>query len=159
MNPNNLVGSVSFNDLILWVLGLGSVIAIADFVGLLPPSVAKWLARNRLEATLQALRKLGVRACWNEATGTVSLVDRTLDAAGIKEPAYKQRLRDILAQNTFSGAVVIGGTRSFHSDAFIDVMGASTDHETVVELARILNTHCVLQGVSGFDVVATPKTG
>jgi orotate phosphoribosyltransferase len=159
MNPDYVVGSIRFSELVLYLLAFGGLIAVADFIGILPASVAKWLARNRVEVMLQALKRVGVRACWDEQTSSVRLVNRLLSSTGIKEPLYKIQLRAMLDEDTFNGDVHIGENRWFTSDRFVDVMGACTDPQRAAQYARILNTHAHFAGAGEFDVVATPKSG
>lgn len=159
MDPNNFILNIKFNDLILWLLGIASVITILDTSGFLPKRLAKWLARNRLESTLAALRKLDVRICWDEDTGSVKLIDRFLDSSNIKEHAYKTELRDLLKKDTFKGKMQIGGTTVFSSGEFIDVMGSTANSESAIHYAKLLQTHYKVQNLPTFDIIATPRTG
>ncbi len=159
INPDNFFGAITFGNIILWILGLATVVAVLDYVGFLPSRWAKLLARNRLELILISLKRLGVQVCWNEEVITLSVLDQVLNAAHITEPAYKVRLRQLLAEDTLVGKVNIGETRTFSSDEFIDVMGGSTSMVRSLEYAKILNTHVDIESIDMFDIVATPKTG
>jgi orotate phosphoribosyltransferase len=159
INPNQFLGPISFGNAILWILGFAGLIGIVDYIGVLPPRAAKWLARNRLETTLKSLRQLGVRVCWDEEKNTVSVIERALDAVHIKEAAYKIRLRELLKDDTFIANVNVGSKRMFSSNNFVDVMGGSTSGTKASEYAKILNTHASVEAIGDFDVVATPKTG
>lgn len=159
MDPNNFFGGIKFNDLVLWILGAATVVSVLDTNGFLPNWLAKWLARNRLESTLAALRKLDVRVSWDEDTGSVRLIDRVLDSSNIKEHAYKTELRDLLKADTFKGQMQIGGTTVFSSGEFIDVMGATANSARAIHYAKLLQTHYKIENLPTFDVVATPRTG
>lgn len=159
INPNNFFGAITFGNIVLWILGLATVVAVLDYVGFLPPRLAKWLARNRLEMILISLKRLGVQVCWNEEVITLNALERVLSATHIKEPEYKTHLRRLLVEDTFAGEFKIGDTRSFSSDGFIDVMGGSTSMARSLEYAKILNTHADIESIGTFDIVATPKTG
>jgi len=150
---------MDFNAIIVWILGLAGVVAVLDFAGFLPIWLAKWIARNRLEAALKSLKQLGVRVCWDEEIITLNALERALSAANMKEPAYKIHLQQLLAEDTFGGEFKIGETRSFSSDGFIDVMGSSTSVGRSLEYAKILKTHAAIESINSFDIVATPKTG
>jgi orotate phosphoribosyltransferase len=159
INPDNIFGDIKFNDLVLWILAVGGLPAILDYAGFLPQWLARWIARNRLESTLQALKRIGVRVSWNEEQQTLNIIQRTLSATSIMEPAYKVHLRHLLDEDSFVGSVDIGVTRKFTSEKFIDVMGGSTDPARVKEYARILNTHLGIENIPDFDLIATPKEG
>ena len=159
MDPNNIFGTLKFNDLILWLLSLATLFSILESIGLFPNSLAKWLARNRLENTLNSLKKLNVRVCWDEEKGLVTINDRMLDTLGIREHAYKQDLKRLLKEDSYRGAMEIGGTTTFSSDVFIDVMGSTTEPKRALRYAKILHTHLKIQGLPIFDLVATPRTG
>lgn len=152
-----LLGLVS-NSFILWILGLATIIGVLDANGFLPPRFARWLARNKLENTLIALKKLGVRIVWDEENRAISLTDRLLDSTGIRELAYKSELRSMLEEDTFKGPMEIGETTFYSQEEFIDVMGASTDPHRATKYARIMHTHLMVNPIE-FDVVATPRTG
>jgi orotate phosphoribosyltransferase len=148
-----------FWEITKFLLAISGLIAVVDFVGLMPPKIAKWLARNRLEATLQALKLLSVRVAWNEDQQTLTIIQRALAMLQVKEPAYKVQLRELLEQDTFEVEVIVGSSRHFTSEKFIDVMGSSTESKTVIQYARLLNSHASTNSICGFDVIATPKNG
>lgn len=153
------VSSNIFLQLISIVLGISGLIAIIDYAGLLPPSIAKWVARNRLEAALRALKRIGVRICWDEDQPSLSVMERALTAVGVREPVYKVQLRQMLVEDTFEGEIDVGQTRTFSSQKFIDVMGGSVDVARSISYARILKTHAAVESLGGYDFVATPKGG
>jgi orotate phosphoribosyltransferase len=159
INPDKIIGSLTWSNAILWVLALSGFIFVLDSVGLLPERLAKWFARNRLDSTLKALKLLGVRVLWNEEQKTLSLFESALNELNIREPLYKKLLRELLARGTFNGVVHVGQSRQFTSVDFIDVMGASTDSATALQYARLLNTHRSIENITNFDIVATPKSG
>lgn len=159
IDPNKFFGNWTFGSITLWLLAFGGIVTIVDFIGFLPPGLAKWLARNRLEATLKSLKQLGVRVCWNEESNTVSFFERALDAAKIKEAAYKIRLRELLTEDTYEATFNVGSTRMFTSPSFVDAMGSSTSIARALEFAKILNTHANVEGIKDFEIVACPKAG
>lgn len=159
MDPNNIFGDIKFNDVILWLLALATLVGIVESNGWLPPFIAKWLARNRLESTLAALKKLDVRIAWDDDRKRISLSQRVLDKTGIKKLAYKVELEQLLEEDTFVGKFNIGATTHFSGEEFIDVMGSSTDPDRAVRYAKILKTHLKVKGIATFDVVATPRSG
>ena len=159
MDIKNIFSEIAINDLILFVLALATLISVADTNGFLPNRIAKWLARNRLESTLNALRKLNVRVCWDEDKGSITLIDRVLDSTNIKEYAYKAELRAMLDEDAFEGSMQIGATTVFSSAKFIDAMGATTDTARATHYAKLLQTHYKIENMPAFDVVATPRTG
>lgn len=171
MELSNLLGSFKFTDLtqwisglasnglVLWILGLATMVGVLDANGFLPNSIAKWLARNRLENTLNALKKLDVRVCWDDEKRSITLTDRFLDSIGVKELAYKVELRRLLNEDTFKGSMEIGDTTIFNQDQFIDVMGATTDSLRAIRYAKLLQTHLKNVDIPSFDIVATPRTG
>jgi orotate phosphoribosyltransferase len=160
LDPNNLLGNISFNNVILWLLSLATLIFILDAIGLLPPSVAKWLAQNRLDATIRALKSLGVKVSWDGDKPTApSRLSRTIDALRGQEPEYKSTLKAMLSQHTLDTKVDVGQRRTFAAESFIDVIGSSTDPEAARHYARILYTHLHAEKLLDFDFVATPKDG
>lgn len=159
INPNNLIGSITFTSAILWLLSLATLIGILDWIGLMPSKVAKWLARNRLDTTLQALKRLGVKVSWQEDKGAVTIFQALLDKAGVKELEYKTTLRSMLSYDTYESTFEIGDTRTFTSESFIDVMGGSTNSSTAIDYAKLLNTHASIEKIVDYHIVATPKTG
>ena len=159
MNPDFMLGAIKFNDVILWILALATVITILDISGFLPPFIARWLARNRLENTIKALQSMGVRVTQDEKDLNITTASKLLDKAKIKELAYKTELRGMLLEDTFTGDVHVGATTHFNSPQFIDVIGSSTDSTRAVRYARILHTHAKLEKIEDFDIVATPRTG
>jgi orotate phosphoribosyltransferase len=149
----------AFGQVTLWILSVGGLLSILDYVGLMPPFLAKWLARNKLATTLKAMRMLGVRVAWGHEQQSMSMLQRILDSLGIREPAFKLRLRELLEQDTFDGQIEVGETRRFTSEGFIDLMGASTDTKRSVDYARILNTFASIERIEEYDFIATPKDG
>lgn len=160
MNPNNIFGDLLFNDLILWLLSFATLTFILDSVGLLPPKVAKWLAQNRLDATIRALQKLGVKVAWDaDKASQPSRIMRTLNSIRGNEPEYKNRLNAMLAQHTLEATIDVGQRRTFAAESFIDVIGNTTDPEIAKSYARIIYTHLDAEKLLDFDFVATPKDG
>ena len=162
IKPEIIVGALTWNSAILWVLALagfvsviGGLISSFDSSGLLPSRLAKWIARNRLEDTMKALDRLGVRVRWDDKPR--SITESVLGQ--IKEPSYKKQLREMLEHDTYRGHVQVGEARHFSSEDFIDVIGASTNPIAAQQYAQLLNTHRLAEGISNFDAIATPKTG
>jgi orotate phosphoribosyltransferase len=155
-DPNYFFGPITFNSIILWLLSFATIIFILDVIGLLPPRFAKYLARNRYETVIMALQRMGVKISIEETEKKRTIVQRASEALGLSEPDYKVLLRQLLSEDTFDSKVGIGNSRHFTSDKFIDVMGASTSQERCLTYAKVLNTHF---DSSGFDVIATPKSG
>jgi orotate phosphoribosyltransferase len=160
MNPNNLFGSIAFNDIILWTLSLATVIFVVDAVGLLPPRFAKWLAQNRLDSTIRALRTLGVQISWDaDRPRAGNKLRRILTHLGGSEPIYKLRLREMLDRDTLNGTIDVGERRTFASEGFVDVIGSTTNPETAKRYAQILYAFLQERDLLTFDFVATPKDG
>lgn len=160
MDHNNIFGDIAFNSVILWLLSIATIIFILDVIGLLPPKAAKWLAQNRLDATIRALKSLGVRICWDgDKPSPPTRLSRTIDSLLGNEPEYKGRLKAMLAQHTMATEVDVGQRRTFSAESFIDVIGNTTDPEVARQYARILYTHLDAEGLLDFDFVATPKDG
>ena len=159
-DPNNIFGSITFNNVILWLLSVATLIFILDVIGLLPPWVAKWLAQNRLDVTIRALKSLGVKITWDgDKMPRPSFLSRTIDSLQGKEAEYKVLLRSMLEQHTLQVPVHVGLRRTFALDSFIDVIGGTTDPVMARQYARILYTHLDAEGLLDFDFVATPKDG
>ena len=159
-DPNTIFGGITFGSVILWLLSLATLIFILDAIGLLPHRAAKWLAKNRLDTTLRALRSLGVKIAWDDdKTLSINFLSRKLNSFLGKEPQYKIDLRSMLEQHTLQMQVNVGQRRSFASESFIDVIGSTTDPETARGYARILYTHLHAENLLDFDFVATPKDG
>lgn len=160
VDPNNIFGDVTFNSVILWLLSVATLIFILDVIGLLPPRVAKWLAKNRLDSTIRALQSLGVRVSWDgDKPSPSTLLSRTVHSLLGKEPEYRSHLTAMLAQHTMATEVDVGQRRTFAAASFIDVIGNTTHPETARQYARILYTHLHAEGLLDFDFVATPKDG
>jgi orotate phosphoribosyltransferase len=160
IDPNNIFGDVSFNNVILWLLSLATIIFILDVIGLLPPWLAKWLAQNRLDATIRALKSLGVKVAWDgDKPAAPGRLSRAIDSLLGEEPEYKARLKAMLAQHTLNAPVDVGQRRTFALQSFVDVIGSTTDPEAARHYARILYTHLHAEKLLDFDFVATPKDG
>ncbi|HEY0939822.1 MAG TPA: hypothetical protein VGE08_06970 [Steroidobacter sp.] len=156
---NNMFG-VLISGAILCLLSFSSLIFILDAVGLLPPWAAKWFARNRLDATLRALKSLGVKVTWDaDKPSTPNGFMRRIRSALGEEPEYKSRLKEMLIQHTLNAKIDVGQRRTFAAEAFIDVIGSTTDPEVARQYARILFTHLEAEELLAFDFVATPKEG
>jgi orotate phosphoribosyltransferase len=112
--------------------------------------------RNKYDAVLTALQRMGVKFTIEEPERRQSIFQRGLERVGLSEPSYKALLRTMLENDTFNSEVRIGNSRHFESDKFIDVMGGSTSVNTSTSYAKLLNTHF---DASGFDIIATPKSG
>jgi orotate phosphoribosyltransferase len=149
---------ISSSQAILAVLAIAGVVQILDTSGFLPEFLAKWIARNRYESTLKALKQIGVRVDWDGERGA-KLSTIIKNALSLKEPAYIVELRCLLEEDTHHTPVTVGDTTIFHSDCFIDAMGASTSPGRANRFAMILKTHHAQKGLPDFDLVATPKTG
>lgn len=160
VDPNNIFGSISFNNVILWLLSLATLLFILDAIGLLPPWAAKWLAQNRLDATIRALKSLGVKVAWDgDKPAAPGRFSRAIDSLLGEEPEYKGSLKAMLAQHTLETRVDVGQRRTFAAESFIDVIGSTTDPEVARHYARILYTHLHAEKLLDFDFVATPKDG
>lgn len=160
IDPNNIFGSVSFNNLILWLLSLATLIFILDSIGLLPPWAAKWLAQNRLDATIRALKSLGVKISWDgDKPVPPSRLSRIFGSLLGEEPEYKSQLKEMLAQHKLETKVDVGQRRTFAAEEFIDVIGSTTDPDVARKYAKILYTHLHAENLLDFDFVATPKDG
>lgn len=159
MNPDTIFGSIRFNDIIIWILALATVISVLESNGFLPKFIAKWLARNRLESTIKALQALGVRVTHDETDTNIKLANKLLDKTKVKELAYKTELRGMLLEDSFTGDLHIGATTYFQSGQFIDVIGSSTNPKRAVRYAKLLHTHAKIEEINDFDVVATPRSG
>lgn len=160
IDPNNIFGSISFNNAILWLLSLATLIFILDAIGLLPRWAAKWLAQNRLDATIRALKSLGVKVAWDgDKLPPPSRLCRAIDSMRGEEPEYKTQLKAMLTQHTLETKIDVGHRRNFSSESFIDVIGSTTDSTVAKHYARILYTHLDAERMLEFDFVATPKDG
>jgi len=150
---------LTFDKVILGILGLAGVIGVLDGNGFLPKRFSKWLIRNKNEATLRALKELGVRAVWDEDTTKRSIFSRLLERFGIGQPEYKRKLSVMLEEDTHKGEFQIGKGKYFKGDTFIDVMGGSVAPERAAMYAKLLNSHFVGLGLGHFDAIACPKDG
>ncbi|MFQ2265859.1 phosphoribosyltransferase [Aeromonas hydrophila] len=159
MNPNNIWGDISFNDIILWLLSLSTLIFILDSLGLLPRFIARYLAKNRMDSTLKALDEIGAHISWyKEKTPFKNFQIRVCECLNGK-PEYVVRLQGLLEEHTISSGVNIGETRSFSTNAFYDVIGSTTCPDVAIEYAKILNTFMSEYEINRFDIIATPKDG
>ena len=149
----------TWDHVVLSILGAAGAVTALDFAGFLPKWAAAWFARNRQESTLKALVSLGVRVQWNQDSKTLNVIQRVLKTLGLKKPAYVIQAEEMLEDDSFGGEFLVGSTRHFKSNGFVDVMGATTDSERTQQYARILKTHHSIQNIPSFDIVATPKDG
>src|SRR5258707_5609549 len=99
MDHNNAVLTLLLTVLVI-IFAIGHVIEAAELVGILPDRFLKWIARNRLEKTLRALKTLGVRVCWDEDTQTLTVIERLLERAHSSEAAYKLQTEQMLDEDS-----------------------------------------------------------
>jgi len=66
IDPNKIASDISFSDVVLWVLSLATLVQVLDANGFLPKFLARWFAKNRFEATLKALKDMGVKVEWED---------------------------------------------------------------------------------------------
>ena len=122
--------------------------------------MAKWLAQNRLDTTIRALKSLGVKITWDGDKPTpANRLARTVNAIIGKESEYKSTLNAMLSHDTLESTVDVGQRRTFTAQSFIDVIGSSTNPEMARKYARILYTHLDAENLLDFDFIATPKDG
>lgn len=162
MNPDIFIPltKIKFSDVSLWLLSFGGFIWLLDAIGLLPPKLSKFLNRNKSEATLRALKELGVRVEWEkESSARLKPFQKLLARTRIKEPSYKIQLRKMLAQDSYEGEFDVGRGSHFEHKIFIDVMGGTSSHKRAETYARLLNSHAQSLSLKHFDGVACPKTG
>ena len=131
-----ILGWLTWDHLILSVLGLSSLVVVADAAGFLLPSASNWINRNQARQTIETLKKLGV---------DIPGLKRRNAAADIKlyveGKTLEDRVRRRLEPKTIKGQISIGSSRPLPSTFFIDVMGASTDPSSAVALASDLYAH------------------
>lgn len=115
------------------LLTFSSVILVADAAGLLPDRISRWVNRNRARQTLEALKELGF---------DVDPVRRRNVVARLPPPAagsaLPDRVRPKLDRATVKGPLKVGDVERVRSEAYIDVMGLSTDPAAAKDLARDL---------------------
>lgn len=160
--PENIFGPFTWNNVLLWLLALAGLVSVVGFVvssidaaGLLPPWLARWIARNRFGETLKALERLNVRTRWDDERQSIL----NLLMSRLETPSYLGVLQTMLAKETYTGEIQIGEGRLFTSQGFIDVIGATTRQTAAQQYAQILNTFRLEKGIVDFDLVACPKSG
>lgn len=158
-DPNNIAPDISFSDVVLWILSLATVVQVLDANGFLPKFLTRWFARNRYEATLRALKEIGVRMELEDPLDR-GVVEKIKSAISCESPSYVSALEVLMDGCTYEGKAQIGASRHFQSDSFVDMMGASTNFATASHCAKLLNTHLgYLCTPLAFDAIATPKAG
>lgn len=162
MNPDIFIPltNIKFSEASLYLLSIGGLIWLADATGLLPKSLSKLLNRNKSEATLRALKDLGVRVEWErESSAKLKPFQRLLARTGIREPAYKIQLWKMLEEDSYDGEFNVGRGSHFEHETFIDVMGGTANYKRAEAYARLLNSHAQTLSLKHFDGVACPKAG
>lgn len=156
----SFANSLSYiNKIILFVLSLGALVFVVDMVGFLPSWLEKWIAKNRLETTLRALKSLGVMVAWdNEKPSTHRSFSKKIRGS---EPLYKKKLKMMIEEASLGeNAVEAGEKRSFTVENYVDIMGNSTNSEKAKDYARILYAYIVDESLlNNIDFIATPKEG
>jgi orotate phosphoribosyltransferase len=159
IDPNKIASDISFSDVVLWVLSLATLVQVLDANGFLPKFLARWFAKNRFEATLKALKDMGVKVEWEDPLDR-GAVAKFKSAISCESPSYVGALKSLMDSTIYHGKAQIGAGRHFQSDSFVDIMGESTNFGTATHCAKLLNTHLGhLSTPLSFGAIATPKSG
>jgi orotate phosphoribosyltransferase len=156
-----IINWFAWDHLILWVLGLSSLLVVADAAGFLPPFASNWINRNQARQTIETLEKLGV---------DIPDLRRRNAAGGIKADVQgatlEERVKRRLESRKIRGPITVGSSRPLPSPFFIDIMGASTDPMQAKAFASDLYSHLgnllrqpTLRINPQIDFVVTPKSG
>jgi orotate phosphoribosyltransferase len=150
-----------FSWIILAILGVSTIIFVAESVGFLPNFIRKRIMKNRASETIDVLKDIGF---------DVEKVKRQNRAAKISEqvapPTLSENARRLTNESVISKPLKVGRVEAVDSNSFIDLMGSTCNSSTAVDAAQQLSAHwrnviqeSSEQTIPDFDFVAAPKSG
>jgi len=153
---------LTFDKVILTVLGVSSVVSVLAWTGFLPSRISKKISLNRAEETMVVLSKLGINPDKYSKGNVSKSIPDFIDANNLEKT-----LHDILKTCTIESPVGVGKTEQVRVESYIDVMSLSTDSKSAQQLARCLTSYWKQKLIendgliknSVFDIVVTPKGG
>ncbi|HEV2567913.1 hypothetical protein [Sphingomonas sp.] len=149
-----------FNTGVLAMLGVATLLFVAEATNILHPKVAEWLNRNRLAQTMKLLREFGID------TETPRRVNEVARLEQISGPDLAARVSGRLQHAKVGHKVTVGREVVVPIDDYIDLMGATAEPQVASLYARDLAARWrQLADVGGqvqnlpIDFIVTPKTG
>ncbi len=143
------------------ILAVSTIITFLDYVGFLPPRISKWISRNRIQPTVDALRELGVDVDRQRRMNAAAAVPKFYSATDI-EATTTEMLRPITIRRRLN----VGSVDSVASDYFVDLMGTSVEPQNAERFARLLASHwrkLLEEGAAiaqpRIEFVVAPKSG
>jgi len=149
------------NQIILFVLGISTLIGILDFVGFLPLKVREWLHLNRSSDTLDVLNKIGVDVNHYQRLIYSFKYPKNKTQAEIEKTVF-----DSLQKSKINKKVAVGHYVTTLLPYYYDLIGATCNPEAARYYANILSTYwAICLETPGtikdfqFDFIVTPKGG
>ena len=149
------------NDLVWFVLGISTLLAVLDMVGFVPKKLRKRLKLNRAEDTLEVLKELGI--------DTKVYKRKILSMNFPKDYSNKSLEKTVteeLQKMKIDKKISVGHYRPTKLDYYIDLIGYSCNPVVACAFAKYLSTHwsenCDDRNIISqpeFDFVVTPKAG
>lgn len=157
----SLLKTITINDIVIFILGLSTLVGILDFVGFLPPQIRKVLRINRADDSLELLRELGVDIDRYKRNNVKFNYPQNLSEESIKDTTD-----EALKKYTIQRKVNVGRKRKTELPYYIDLIGATCDSENALYFANLLSSFWHTELTNGrsipqfeFDFVVTPKDG
>lgn len=149
------------NQIILFILAISTLIGILDFVGFLPGNLRNLLHVNRSNDIIETLKKLGV---------DVEKLNRLNEYVKYPKESTNESIEkvtnDMINKFKIDENIAIGHYRTKELNYYIDLIGATCDHQYAVYFARLLSTYWADAIINTnniknckFDFVVTPKGG
>lgn len=143
------------------ILGLSGFLVVMEALGFLPARMSKYLNRNRLAQTLEALQAMGV---------DVESIRKKNTVVGLPEKSaaktIQDRVKSRLDHIKIKGPLLIGNTEAVVETAYINLMGATSEPAVARQFARDLAAHWrnlieSNRDVANYDIdfIVTPKSG
>lgn len=148
-----------FNNIILLILAIGTVIGVSDYVGALPPKMRERLQLNRIDNTIKLLEDMGMDFEKHRKHNHSLRFPKDLSLKSVKKSTIKS-----LKQFRVNKTVTVGHLRPTEVPYYYDLIGATCKCENAVYYAKLMSAYWAsyssdLENCSYFDFIVTPKCG
>lgn len=149
------------NYIVLFILGISTIIGILDYVGLLPRKWKNYFKLNRSIETIEVLKNLGIDVDKYKRHNMTIMFSREFGDLDIKNVT-----QEILNQYIIRKPISVGHYKLVRLNHYYDLIGATCNPNNAEYCAKILSTYWAENSSNpdivtcpDFDFIVTPKGG
>lgn len=149
------------NQLVWIALGLSTLMAVVDWIGLMPKKIRDRLKLNRSDDTLDVLKQLGINIDLYKRKNSVIKFPKDYSKKSIEECVENEILKFKINKT-----IAVGRNRPIEAGYYIDLIGATCNQQVSKVFARYLSTYWsnIVSDTTkvknpNFDFVVSPKGG